>query len=158
MVWHVDGYGWHVCEACNRDFNSYSGLMQHLNNSSSHNYCDHCNRDFLTHSRLIQHYTNSTRHAYCQSCDEHFDDSDDLDDHMDDRHWWCQDCRETFVDENDLQEHRRLSHANRYCDICERLFSSAAALRSVCVGSVAILQSANTPLCLPSFNRHSTAL
>lgn len=135
MVWHVDRYGWHVCEPCNRDFNSYSALMQHLNKSSSHNYCDDCNRDFSTQSSLIQHYTNSPRHAYCQSCDEHFVDSDDLDDHMNDCHWWCQDCKETFVDESDLQDHRRLSHADRYCNNCEKLFSNASRLRSVCVGS-----------------------
>jgi hypothetical protein len=133
MAWHVDNFGWHVCEPCDRDFNNYSALMQHLNNSSHHNYCDECDRDFSTNWALIQHYVQSRHHAYCQSCDEHFDDCDDLDDHMDKCHSWCRSCNKTFPNDRGLQEHWRQSHADRYCKICERLFNNASNLRSVCV-------------------------
>ncbi len=134
MVWHVDRYGDHVCNPCGRSFNNYSALMQHLNQSSSHNYCDNCDRDFTTYSGLVQHYANSPRHDYCKICDEHFDDSDDLDRHMDDRHWWCRDCNTIFSGDEELQDHFRESHANRYCEICETLFGSESRLRSVCLG------------------------
>jgi hypothetical protein len=140
MVWHVDYYGSHVCEPCDRSFNDYSALMQHLNRSSSHNYCEGCDRDFSTNGGLVQHYANSPRHDYCQSCEEHFDDSDDLDRHMDDCHWWCRDCNKIFENEAALQAHQSQSHADRYCKICERLFTSPSGLRSVCICLVAMLQ------------------
>ena len=131
---HINQTPNHICDPCDRSFNNYSTLMQHLNQSLSHNYCDSCDRDFTTYTGLIQHYANSPRHDYCQLCEEHFDDSDDLDCHMDDRHWWCRECHTTFTGDAELQAHFRRSHANRYCKICEKLFGSASNLRSVRVG------------------------
>ncbi|KAF7289007.1 hypothetical protein MIND_01417600 [Mycena indigotica] len=86
---------------------------------------DDCEIDYTTWTGLKEHYVQSRRHFYCQHCDEHFDDGDELEEHMDESHFYCSSCARVFKNDQGLHEHYRQSSLHHYCAACRRLFTSA---------------------------------
>jgi len=118
------------CDRCKRGFPHARALLQHEENSSSHNICNNCGVDFPTWIGLKEHYVQSRRHAYCQHCNEHFQDQQDLEEHYRDEHWFCDICKKVFLNSNGLHEHNRQCHASVYCIPCMRIFIAPSNLRS----------------------------
>ncbi|EAU92390.1 hypothetical protein CC1G_00609 [Coprinopsis cinerea okayama7 len=120
------------CRKCERSFSNRFGYIQHLLNSSNHNYCHAHGLDFSSPLGLKEHYVQSPEHAYCQYCVEHFDDEWDLEDHNDAFHVRCEDCNRFFKNEFGLHEHYRQSpyHRDQYCTPCRRLFTSENAYKN----------------------------
>lgn len=61
-----DNQNWD-CIKCNKEFREHRHALQHIKNSSSHNYCDQCEREFPTFDGLQNHLKMSNAHRSSES-------------------------------------------------------------------------------------------
>ncbi|GAA5900495.1 hypothetical protein JCM6882_001261 [Rhodosporidiobolus microsporus] len=155
--WWISGSGWHVCGLCDRQFNGWSALLNHLRHSSQHDYCTECDREFASPAALRSHYANSSLHAFCTLCDTHCDDDDDLEEHQQQYHFECEACNLIFATEVGRYEHGRQSHP--FCETHRRAFQSTANLRAHLDSSAHVSRNVPCPTgCGNSFVSRSAAI
>ncbi len=90
------------CERCEWLFVSEAAHQTHVNASSRHNACETCDLDFNTHQELVTHDTEI--HYYCSPCVKFFNNHRELDNHDVDFHCMCRDCGEFFINRNNLNQ------------------------------------------------------
>ena len=121
----------YYCYNCDRPFNTFSTLQQHISNSSNHPwYCPTHHADFDTSVTLEEHWVQNHDHHYCWPCNIHFDDKEDLHTHFNENHYWCRLCNKLFKNQKGLEEHYHQSPPHHYCAPCKHDFSSANNLRA----------------------------
>jgi len=74
------------CDRCARYFPHNRALQQHLENSSFHWICDDCGLDYPNKESRRNHYIQSKNHHYCGVHDQHFQNQNNLQQHLNSRH------------------------------------------------------------------------
>ncbi|OAP63651.1 hypothetical protein AYL99_02878 [Fonsecaea erecta] len=122
QVDHDDGT--YSCRACDRDFSSSHGALNHSRFAGVHEgeWCERCERLFVSPLARRAHIVDSPRHNICTPCGLDFETSGKLDSHDIDVHNMCLPCKREFDSPQALKSHDVAVH--NMCAACGKFFNN----------------------------------
>ncbi|KAK3384149.1 hypothetical protein B0T24DRAFT_607407 [Lasiosphaeria ovina] len=119
------------CGYCDRHFQAWGSLQQHLEKKRPQAYCSRCQKVFSSPFAKQQHVADSNKHHVCEKCPEEesdFDSKDDLIEHLETDHNYCTYCERAFNGPVQLTQHNTVKH--NICIDCRRYFNSTSDLKN----------------------------